>query len=111
MGNCRPATKSFDSKGSMYVSLTGDTALESGVGAIIDLWAAAITLHFAPMNFGVGTVGVVIVLMCQDPCLKLKPRIRYLRAKKKIYADIMLNLQQMREADDKIRQKIIAEAI
>jgi hypothetical protein len=50
--------------------------------------------HFESISYGNGLTGVCIVLMCQDQSLGLKKRIRHSKKDKKIYMDIMLNLDE-----------------
>ena len=56
-------------------------------------------------------LGLVVVLVCQDSELNLKRRIRLSKKEKKLYLDIMLDLDEMRQADQQVRKKYVAERL
>ncbi len=49
--------------------------------------------------------------MCQAPVLNLKRRVRLFKKDKKLYIDIMLNLEQMKSARSEVRRDIIVQNI
>ena len=64
-----------------------------------------------PKDYGVGLLGVVIVLMCQDPNLSLKKRVSFAKKEKKVYLDIMLDLDQMKQASPEVRKRIVTDRL
>jgi hypothetical protein len=66
---------------------------------------------FVPKDYGAGLSGLVVVLMCRDPELNFKQRIRFARKEKKLYMDVMLDLAQMRSAEWEERTRIIVERL
>jgi len=68
-------------------------------------------LHFAPKDYGAGLAGVVVVLMCRNPELNFKRRIRFARKGKKVFMDVMLDLPQMRQTDHEGRKRTIRERL
>jgi hypothetical protein len=95
----------------MYLLITGDTDEESGVGEIIDSVSGPTTEHFAIEDYGVGSIDIVIVLMCQDPALNLKRRVRLSKKDNTLYMDIMLDLPTMKGAIPKKRQQLVFKKI
>jgi hypothetical protein len=67
--------------------------------------------YFLEQDYGTSLEGVTIVLICQNPNLNLKQRIRLSKKEKKIYLDIMLNLNQFLEINEKEREKVIVKKI
>jgi hypothetical protein len=95
----------------MHLRITGDTDSEAGVGEIIDELSGPTRRHFAAKDYGIGLLGVVVVLMCQRPTLKLKRRVRLSRKDKKLYMDIMLNLNEMKSAIPETRRRIVLQRL
>jgi hypothetical protein len=95
----------------MDIRLVGDVAAESGAGPIIYGWSGPTRKHFLLRDFGPGLVGLGLVLVCQDSSLNLKRRIRFARKEKMLYIDIMLDLDQMRSANEEVRKQIVARQL
>jgi hypothetical protein len=66
---------------------------------------------FEERNYGDSLEGIIIDLICQDPELKLKQRIRYSKKEKKLYIDLMLDLLQFKQIDQVQRNKIVTDKI
>ena len=49
--------------------------------------------------------------MCRHPERNFKQRIRFAKKEKTLFMDIMLDLEQMRQAEHKDRKRIIAERV
>src|ERR1035437_8972176 len=62
---------------------------------------------FGARSYGTGLAEVNIVLMCRDPKLKFKQRIRFVKRRRAIYLDIMLDLDELRQAGNNARRKIV----
>jgi hypothetical protein len=95
----------------MHLRITGDTNEESGVGRVIDDISGPTRKRFLQASYGDALLGIVIVLMCRDPQLNFKQRIRRSTKEKKLYIDIMLSLDQMRPLDHQERGRVIAERL
>jgi len=67
--------------------------------------------YFEEKDYGDEVDGITVVLMCQDPALNLKQRIRRSKKEKKIYIDIMLDMNQFIGLDQNQREKIVAEKL
>ena len=63
--------------------------------------------YFSEQDYGTSLEGLVVVLMCRNPDLNFKQRIRLSKKDKILYMDIMLYLPQILELDQKERERII----
>jgi hypothetical protein len=66
---------------------------------------------FEERKYGSSIEGIVIGLICLESSLNLKQRIKYVKKEKKIYIDIMLDLDQFKQLDQDQRVKIASEKI
>ena len=67
--------------------------------------------YFAEKGYDDSGIKIAVVLMCRDPRLKFKQRIRFSKKENTLYMDIMLDLEQMKSADSGTRKKIVAEKL
>ena len=67
--------------------------------------------YFLEQDYGSFLEGVTVILMCQNPNLNLKRRIKLSKKEKKIYLDIMLDLNEFMGITQKEREKIIVEKL
>jgi hypothetical protein len=95
----------------MRLMVVCDANEESGVGQVVYDICGPTLQHFHPKNYGDGLSGLGVVLMCRDPELNFKRRIRFSRKEKTIDMDVMLDLTQMRQADHDVRKRIICERL
>jgi len=95
----------------MRVSVTGDSNEESGVSAVIYDLAGPIDNHFWSKDYGSGLVGVGVVLMCRDPHLNFKRRVRFDRKDRWVDLDIMLDLEEMKQLGHETRKAVIVARI
>lgn len=95
----------------MRLMVTSDANSESGVGQVIDEICGPTLQYFAPKKYGDGLASLGVVLMCRDPELHFKRRIRFSRKEKTVYMDVMLDLAQMRQATHEVRKQIICERL
>lgn len=93
----------------MRVRIVADTSWESK----IDHALKAIDLRSLSDINGVGSglESVVIALICQDPGLALKQRIRHAKEKATLYVDVMLDLPFFIQASHAERRAKIAQEI
>ncbi len=97
-----------------HVRITSDEDSESGVGEVVSEISGPTRNHFASKNYGDGLRGICVVLMCRNPALNFKKRIRFSSVDERLYMDIMLDLPEMQSASpatrkSKIYQRIITE--
>lgn len=96
----------------MRFNLLFDADWESGLNRVLDdLSNLGYRRHFEARHYDDGLVGVTVVLMCQDPALHLKRRVRYARAEKKLYMDIMLDLSGMKAIDHEARKRLVLDRL
>lgn len=96
----------------MRFFITSDSYWEAKVESVIDaIDETGYKQFFSEQNYGSSLEGITVVLMCQDPNLELKQRIRYSKKEKKIYLDIMLDLNQILSLDQKSKKRIIAQKL
>lgn len=95
----------------MHLRLTGDTAAAAGIGPIITELSGPTRQHFLPKSYGASLLGICIVLMCQDPALNLKRRIRHSKKESMLYMDIMLDLPTMKAASPEERKRLVMQRL
>ena len=96
----------------MRLFITCDSWWEAKVDKVLDtLHDTGYIRYFLMQNYGSSLDCVGIVLMCRDPNLNFKQRIRFARKEKTIYLDIMLDLNQFLVISQKERERIIVEKL
>lgn len=96
----------------MRVNMLGDIDWESKVDKVLDAFSdIGYRSYFQEREYGAELIGVTMILMCQDPDLNLKQRIRLSKKEKKIYIDIMLNLPEMKQSDQPTRNRIVQQKL
>ncbi|TCV78148.1 hypothetical protein [Sulfurirhabdus autotrophica] len=96
----------------MRLNILGDFDSESGVGQVLDaLSDSGYRSYFQEKVYGTGLIGVTVIMMCQDPKLKLKRRVRLSKTDRKLYIDIMLDLLEMKGATPNKRKRIVVERL
>lgn len=92
----------------MRFRLLSDAHWEARVDAATDaLDDRGLVEHFERRDYGKGLQGLTVILMCQDPELSLKRRVRHSKKESKLYMDIMLDLPWMISAKPEERKKEI----
>lgn len=96
----------------MKVNILGDAEWQSGVGEVLD-WLATTNYweEFEIRDYGPGLDAVVIGLICRDPQLNFKRRVRHSRKDKAIYLDVMLNLADFIDASNGRRRQMVLSAL
>lgn len=102
----------------MFFGITSDANESSGVGKVVGEISGPTRKHFELTDYGPGVNGIGVVLMCRDPWLKFKRRMRFVKKDKKmpyfdkmLYMDIMLDFPQMLELSHEQRKAIILERL
>ena len=96
----------------MRINILCDADWEAKIDKVLDNFSnLGYRRFFEERSYGSSLEGVTIVLMCQNPKLNLKQRIKHSIKEKKIYLDIMLDLLQMKSIDQQQRNKIVADKI
>lgn len=88
----------------MKVNILCDAHWESRLDKVVGgLTLSGYRTLFEARDYGVGLRTVVVVLMCRNPALGFLPRIRHIRKKATLYADVMFDLDAMRVMTDEER--------
>jgi len=96
----------------MRLNLLSDAHWESKVSKVLDeLSSTGYRQLLAASDYGKGLSGITVVFMCQDPSLDLKQRIKFAKKDKKLYIDIVLQLDQMKLATPDARKRIVIERL
>jgi hypothetical protein len=93
----------------MSFGITCDANEESGLGEVLDDVTTPTEDHFRTRDYGADVRRIFVVLMCRDPALNFKRRIRFVKKTKVLYVDVMLNGEEMKQADHETRKRIVAE--
>ena len=89
----------------MLISITSDSNKESGVGEVVD------EISGPTKKYGVGLLGIGVVLMCRNPDLNFKRRVRFSKKEKILSMDIMLALDQAKQFVHKEKKNMIVDRI
>ena len=96
----------------MRFNILGDFTTESGLGNILKIFSETrYRDFFSSKSYGGDLSGITVVLMCQDPALNLKQRIRYSKEEQKIYVDIMLDLSEVVKMDPRSLKEMVAKKL
>ena len=79
----------------MHFTITCDANPESGVGEIVGELSGPTRKHFAPLGYDSGQFSLGVVLICRDPALNFKRRVRFSKKDQTLYMDVMLHLPEM----------------
>lgn len=97
---------------SFRFNILADFCWESEVDKVLDrLSAIEYRRFFVEQYYGSSLEGITVVLMCQNPDLNLKQRIRFSKKEKKIYLDLMLDLNQFLLIDQRQKERVVAEKL
>jgi len=96
----------------MRFRIVADYDGESKLDEVLDSFPGAVFEEFfAAKYYNDSGIGIGVVLMCRHPSLKFKQRIRFYRKENCLYIDIMLDFDQIKQADSTARKKIVAEKL
>jgi hypothetical protein len=93
----------------MKFGITYDADSEAGLDQVIFGLNDAFQQYFGDRFYDDSGVGLFVVLMCRDPRLDLKQRVRFVKKKNTLYIDIMLDLNMMSKANVVTRKRIVGE--
>ena len=97
---------------SFRFNILADFYWESKIDKVLDtLSETGYRRFFSEQYYGSTLNGITVLLICQDPSLNLKQRIRLSKKEKTIYMDIMLDLNQFLKIEEKEREKIVVEKL
>lgn len=97
---------------SFRFNILADFYWESKIDKVLDtLSETGYRRFFSEQYYGSTLNGITVLLICQDPSLNLKQRIRLSKKEKTIYMDIMLDLNQFLKIEQKEREKIVVEKL
>lgn len=96
----------------MRFFITCDADIESGLDKVLNsLHDEGFKDYFVDQFYDDSGIKITVVLMCRDPRLIFKQRIRFSKKENKLYTDIMLDLNIMSRADPATRKRIVAEKL
>lgn len=96
----------------MRFSLLCDAHQDAGLDKVIFRFTdLGLRRYFEERNYGETLAGITIVLMCRNPALKFKQRIRHSKKERKLYMDIMLDLDQLRQMTQQQREQTVAASM
>lgn len=96
----------------MRFNILSDSDWEAKIDKVTDyLLDSGYRRFFEDKNYGNSLDGITIVLMCTGHEQNLKQRIRYSRKEKKVYMDIMLDLNQFKRIDQQERTQIVVDKL
>ena len=95
----------------MHFGITCDANQESGVGEVVGELSGRTRKHFLPRDYGSGLLSLGVVLMCRDPALNFKPRIRFSKKDQTLYMDVMLHLLKMIPLSHQERRSVIIQKL
>lgn len=96
----------------MIIGVTGDSDIETGVNEVLNsLYDEGFVASFVEQFYDDSRIEMFLVLMCRDPMLHFKQRIRFSKNDNCLYMDIMLDWNKMVGAEISSRKKIVGEKI
>lgn len=96
----------------MKINILADAWWESRVGAVLQWLSSASYWEIFEENiYGEGLACLAIILVCREPSLKFKRRIRYSRKDKTIYMDVMLELSKFMNLTPEERKREVINAL
>src|SRR5688572_19040015 len=95
----------------MHFRITSDANQESGVGEVADELSGPTRQHFVPRDYGNGLPRLCVVLMCRDPHLDFKRRVRFSKNDETLYMDVMLHLSDMIPLTHDERRSVIVQRL
>lgn len=95
----------------MQVRITSDANMDSGVGEIVDKISGPTEHYFLSKEYGTGLFGISVVLMCRDPHLNLRRRLRFAKKEKKLFMDVMFDFEEMRHTSCERRLDIVVKQL
>lgn len=96
----------------MRFRIVSDSNIEAGLSDVSDaLSESGFRAHFAEQYYDDSGISLGVVLMCRDPHLNFKQRIRFSKKENTLYMDLMLDLDVMSRANPVTRKRIVGEKI
>jgi len=94
----------------MTFFITSDSNWEAKIDKVLyAIQDTGCQLYFEKKDYGKSINGIGVVLMCRDPYLNFKQRIRFEKKSSWLSLDIMLDFDQFKNLDQNQRNKIAAE--
>lgn len=93
----------------MRFNILSDADWDSKIDKVLDtLSDFGYRRLFEEKDYGDSLDGITVVFMCRNPEHNFKQRIKYSKKEKKVYLDIMLDLNQFRQIEQSERERIVA---
>ncbi|MDQ1925103.1 hypothetical protein [Massilia pseudoviolaceinigra] len=96
----------------MRLNILSDANWQSRVDLILN-WLSSTSYRqfFSDQDYGDGLCGVSVVLICRDPALNFKRRLRHSKKEKKLYMDIVLPLEDFVNANAVSRKAMVIDSL
>jgi hypothetical protein len=91
--------------------ITCDANRESGIGEIVDEISGPTQDRFKKPDYGRGTPRLGVVLMCRDPALNFKRRVRFAKKRRTLLMDVMLSLSEMVYRSHQERRSVVTSKL
>jgi GGDEF domain-containing protein len=96
----------------MRFNLLSDADWDSKIDKVLDTFSDfGYRRFFEEKNYGNSLDGITVVFMCRNPEHNFKQRIKHSKAEKKVYLDIMLDLNQFKQIEQRERERIVAQKL
>jgi len=96
----------------MYIRITSDSNWEARIETVMrKLNRTGYRPFFEGQNYGSSILGVSIILMCREKELNFKKRIRFDKKNRKLYMDIMLDIDLFMSLSEKGKDKVVVDKI
>jgi hypothetical protein len=96
----------------MRFNILSDADWDSKIDKVLDTFSDfGYRRLFEEKNYGDSLYGITVVFMCRNTEYNFKQRIKYSKKEKKIYLDIMLDLNQFKQIEQREKERIVAQKL
>lgn len=96
----------------MRFNILSDADWDSKIDKVLDTFSNfGYRRLFEEKKYGDSLYGITVVFMCRNTEYNFKQRIKYSKKEKKIYLDIMLDLNQFKQIEQREKERIVAQKL
>ena len=96
----------------MRFVIVGDTDSEAKLDEVFDGFAdLGFRSYFAEKQYDDSELKIAVILMCRNPSLKFKQRIRFSKKENTLYMDVMLDFEKLKSSNSQTRKQKVAEKL
>ncbi|MFN5307927.1 MAG: hypothetical protein ACK5C0_00560 [Candidatus Kapaibacterium sp.] len=96
----------------MRFNILSDADWDSKIDKVLDTFSDfGYRRLFEEKDYGDSLYGITVVFMCRNTEYNFKQRIKYSKKEKKIYLDIMLDLNQFKQIEQREKERIVAQKL